>query len=109
MERHGGLDGIVCATDSIAVGVMKYLKEKGIEIPGTVAVTGQGDSMLSQVVTPALTTIRYSYEESGRLAAVMLLEMLEKKKGDEGDQTGIFPGGAGVNHGRMTKMIMGNL
>ncbi len=80
MERHGGLDGIVCATDSIAVGVMKYLKEKGIEIPGTVAVTGQGDSMLSQVVTPALTTIRYSYEESGRLAAVMLLEMLEKKK-----------------------------
>ncbi len=79
MERWGELDGIVCATDSIAIGAMQYLKEKKIPIPKSVAVTGLGDSMLSRVVTPALTTVRYSYEESGRLAAVMLLEMLEKK------------------------------
>lgn len=41
-------------------------------------VTGHGDSVLSQVVTPTLTTVRYSYEESGRLAASILLERLEK-------------------------------
>ena len=73
-------DGIICATDSIAVGVMKYLKEKKMKIPSTVMVTGLGDSILSDVVTPTLTTIRYSYEESGSLAASMLLELLENKE-----------------------------
>lgn len=78
LERWGDLDGIICATDSIAIGAMQYLKERGIRIPGEVMVTGHGDSVLSRVVEPALTTIHYSYEESGRLAASILLEILEK-------------------------------
>ncbi len=49
-----------------------------MKIPEDVMVTGHGDSLLSKVVTPTLTTIRYSYEESGRFAASMLLEILEK-------------------------------
>ena len=49
-----------------------------MKIPRDVMVTGHGDSVLSKVITPTLTTIRYSYEESGRLAASMLLEILEK-------------------------------
>lgn len=78
LESWGDLDGILCATDSIAIGAMQYLKERGIRIPGEIMVTGHGDSVLSRVVEPALTTIRYSYEESGRLAASILLEILEK-------------------------------
>ena len=77
-KKFGSLDGILCATDSIAIGVMQYLKEQGMKIPEDVMVTGHGDSLLSKVVTPTLTTIRYSYEESGRFAASMLLEILEK-------------------------------
>lgn len=79
-ERYGDFDGLICATDSIAIGAMQWMKEKHIQIPRTVMVTGQGDSTLSQVVSPALTTIRYSYVESGSLAASMLLELLEKKE-----------------------------
>lgn len=78
LEKWGELDGILCATDSIAIGAIQYLKERGIRIPEEVMVTGHGDSVLSRVVEPALTTIRYSYEESGRLAASILLEILEK-------------------------------
>lgn len=80
LERWKDLDGILCATDSIAVGVMQYLKEQKIPIPEKVMVTGQGDSGLSKVVTPTLTTVRYSYEESGRLAASVLLELLERQE-----------------------------
>lgn len=79
-ERYGELDGLICATDSIAIGAMQWMKEKNIQIPQTVMVTGQGDSTLSQVVSPALTTIRYSYVESGSLAASMLLGLLDKKE-----------------------------
>ena len=80
LERYGNLDGIICATDSIAIGVLRFLKERKVRIPQDVMVTGQGDSTLSQVVSPALTTIRYSYVESGSLAATMLLGLLEKKE-----------------------------
>ena len=80
LERYPDTDSVICATDSIAIGVMQYLKEKKISIPCQVMATGQGDSSLSKVVTPGLATIRYSYEESGRLAAAVLLELLEKKE-----------------------------
>lgn len=78
LKRFEDLNGILCATDSIAIGVIQYLKEQGRKIPGDIMVTGHGDSVFSKVVTPTLTTIRYSYEESGRLAASMLLEILER-------------------------------
>ena len=79
-ENGTTLDGIICATDSIAIGVMQYLKELCIRVPDEIMVTGHGDSVLSDVVAPTLTTIRYSYEETGSLAATMLLELLENKE-----------------------------
>ena len=79
-ENGTTLDGIICATDSIAIGVMQYLKEICIRVPDEIMVTGHGDSVLSDVVAPTLTTIRYSYEETGSLAATMLLELLENKE-----------------------------
>ena len=39
--------------------------------------TGQGDSTLCRVCTPSITSVRYAYEESGRIAAEMLLEKLD--------------------------------
>lgn len=75
-KKHGPLDGIVCATDATATGAMQYLKEAGIHVPGEVLVTGHGDTELSQVTTPTLTTVHYEYQESGIRAANILLEQL---------------------------------
>ena len=58
---------------------MQYLKEAGIAVPGDILVTGHGDTELSRVTTPTLTTVRYEYQESGALAARMLLEQLGKE------------------------------
>ena len=79
LKKHGPLDGLVCATDAIATGAMQYLKEAGIAVPGDILVTGHGDTELSRVTTPTLTTVRYEYQESGALAARMLLEQLGKE------------------------------
>ena len=79
MEKYSELDGIVCATDEIAIGAMRYLKEQKKEIPGQILVTGHGDSDLGRVTTPTLTTVHYSYEKSGELAVGMLLDILSGK------------------------------
>lgn len=75
-NRFPNLDGLFCATDSIAVGAMEYLKEAGYEIPGDLSVTGVGHSSLSKVVSPKLTTIHYYYEASGEEAAQLLVQLL---------------------------------
>ena len=76
-ERFGPLDALICATDTMAVGALQYLKSRDLQVPGQVMLTGQGASSLSGVTTPTITTIQYFYEDSGANAAALLLEQLE--------------------------------
>ena len=76
-EKYPDVDGIIAATDTIAVGAIKYLKERGIRIPQDVMVTGVGSSELSEVITPSLTTVEFLYKESGRLAAEIIIKKLK--------------------------------
>ena len=75
-EAYGPLDAILCATSRMAVGALQYLRSIGKRVPEDVMLTGQGDSTLCRVCTPSITSVRYAYEESGRIAAGMLLEKL---------------------------------
>lgn len=77
LEKYDGLDGIICATDTMVTGAMQYLKEYHIDVPGTILVAGQGDSDVVRVVAPPIITVHYSYEKSGVLAVQMLLELLQ--------------------------------
>lgn len=77
LEAYGPLDALVCATDTMAVGALQYLKSQGLRVPEDVRLTGQGGSDLCGVTTPTITTIRYYYEDSGANAAALLLERLE--------------------------------
>lgn len=71
------LDAVMCATDTIALGVIKYLNQKGIRIPEEIAVSGFGDGKASSVLMPSLTTVHYYYRESGVEGAKLLLEKLQ--------------------------------
>lgn len=73
LETYPELDGIVCATDSIAYGALTCLREYGHRVPDEVVVTGIDDSEISQIVTPTLTTVHNHYKTSGTEAARMLV------------------------------------
>lgn len=79
LKKCPGLEAVICATDTIAVGAMKYLKEQGIRMPEQMWIAGHGDSMVSDVSAPTLTTVHYAYEESGVMSAKMILEYIENK------------------------------
>ena len=78
LTRCKNLDGLVCATDTMAAGAMQYLCEQGIEVPKQMVVAGQGDSDMAKVTMPPFITVHYSYERSGEIAVQMLMEVLEK-------------------------------
>ena len=77
-RKNPEMDAVICATDEMAAGAMKYLKEQGKRMGTDVLVTGQGDSILADNLSPALTTIHYYYEDSGEKSAQMILELIER-------------------------------
>lgn len=64
---------LVCATDGIALGVLRYLHECAIRVPEEISVVGFGGYDVGAVVYPALTTIAFDYERLGKEAAEGLL------------------------------------
>ena len=70
------IEGIFCATDSIAIGAKKRLEEQGKHIPDDVALAGIGHSRMSELVRPRLATAHYYYQTSGEEAAHDLLEII---------------------------------
>lgn len=74
-------EAVLCAADNMAIGVLQYLKEQKGGSAGRILVTGHGDSALMRVMTPPAPTVRYYYEDSGMLAARMVLDLVDKKEG----------------------------
>lgn len=76
LKRYPEMDGLVCATDEIAIGAMQYLLEQGVRIPEDVYIAGLGDSIMARVAGHCIATVHNSYEKCGEVAATMLLEIL---------------------------------
>lgn len=65
--------GFVCASDTLAMGVLHTLAQRGL-VPGRdVAVVGFDDSQVAQVVPPGLTSVRQPLED----VAVGIVKALE--------------------------------
>ena len=78
LARVPDMEGIFCATDSIAIGAKKRIEEDGRRIPDEISLAGIGHSRLSELVRPKLATAHYYYQTSGEEAARDLLEMIEQ-------------------------------
>lgn len=76
LTEHPEIDGVICATDRMALGALKALEEAGRSIPGDVSIAGVGDSWVNSVARPALTTAHLYYRQCGEVAVDMLMRMI---------------------------------
>lgn len=74
---------IVCATDNIAIGVNRYLMEKGIKVPEHISVAGFGGYDIGTAIHPPLTTVSFDYEFLGFEAANRIVSFIEEKNFNE--------------------------
>lgn len=82
LAEHREIDGVICATDRIALGAMAAIREAGIRIPEDIAIAGVGDSWAGLASDPKLTSVHLHYKKCGRDAADMLLDMIEQREED---------------------------
>lgn len=80
LQRDPDLDTIICATDTIAVGALQYIKSAGKRVPDDIQIAGIGDSTLTRVTEPLLTTVHLHFEEAGTQAARLLVELIQNGK-----------------------------
>lgn len=77
--EHPDIDTLICATDTMAVGAVSWLKKNGYRIPEQVQVAGMGDNSLGKIIEPKLTTVHFYYKTSGMESAKMLVELMESE------------------------------
>lgn len=78
-------DAIVCINDETAIGVLNYLKEKGIQVPEEVAVVGTDDNPMGDVCTPALTTLSQSIDRLADTLFELLMKQIEDGEASKED------------------------
>ncbi|WP_214737260.1 LacI family DNA-binding transcriptional regulator [Exiguobacterium sp. s162] len=75
-DEVGTVSLIVCATDNIALGVLKGLANQGVYVPRDVSVSGFGGYDFTEVLHPSITTVHLPYRRTGAKAADMMLQLL---------------------------------
>ncbi|MGL5379141.1 LacI family DNA-binding transcriptional regulator [Clostridium sp.] len=93
MTSKGGYDGInsfiekkkemptafFIANDAVATGVIRGLQENKIDIPKDVSIIGFNDTIISQYLTPPLTSIKVHIERLGRESVSLMLERISNR------------------------------
>lgn len=67
------------AVYELAIQVMNFVKEIGLNIPDDLSVIGVDDYQFSKFINPALTTVRHPQEKMGIDAGKMIIDMLNKQ------------------------------
>lgn len=68
--------GLVAASDHIAVGVYRALRERGLEPGRDVGVVCVGDGSFASYMHPSLTMAMIPVHELGRIAAELLIDLI---------------------------------
>lgn len=77
--RHQ-VDAVFCASDMMAIGAMRAIREEGLHIPNDIAVCGFDDIPVAAVATPPLTTIQQQIDQLGFYAAEGIITVLKDQQ-----------------------------
>ena len=93
LKEENDIDVISCATDTIAAGAIRALRDRGISLAQAwsalpdeaaaadsqgIAVTGFGDNQLLKAATGGIPTVHFGYKTSGIRSAELLLDVIER-------------------------------
>lgn len=78
--NNSDITAIFCASDLMALGVLKAAKELNLDVPRQLSVIGFDDIVLASYTTPTLTTISQDKYQMGYEATKLLISILQGDK-----------------------------
>ena len=79
LDKGISFDAIFAIADNLAMGAMRALREKGIDVPKQCSIVAIDGIEVSEYMAPALSTYRQPMEELGRTSVELLIDLIEKK------------------------------
>ncbi|MDQ0150188.1 LacI family DNA-binding transcriptional regulator [Eubacterium multiforme] len=80
IKSSNKVEGIICATDELAMGVINGLRDNGVRVPEDVSVVGFNNNFLGEVFYPKLTTVSQPSYDMGSVAMRILIKLLNKQE-----------------------------
>ncbi|MBB4690149.1 LacI family DNA-binding transcriptional regulator [Paractinoplanes abujensis] len=76
LEHSPDLDAVFAASDAMAAGALRVLREAGRDVPGDVRVVGFDDSGLAATTEPPLTTVRHPLDRVSEEMVRLLTDVI---------------------------------
>jgi DNA-binding LacI/PurR family transcriptional regulator len=74
---------IIAINEFAAMGILKFLHEKGIEVPQDISLVAFDDTYFSEVLTPNLTSINYNLKLFSKKIMETVISVLNKNETEE--------------------------
>lgn len=79
MDKMPELTAVFAMSDVMAVGAIRAIRERGLQVPGDISVIGYDGIEMGQYLSPRLTTICQQQQTIARRSLEILLAAIEKK------------------------------
>jgi LacI family transcriptional regulator len=76
LDKNKKMDAVFCASDLMAIGLMKYCRENDINIPKDLGIIGFDDIVLCTYTTPKLSTVHQDMYNAGYRTVLQLISMI---------------------------------
>jgi DNA-binding LacI/PurR family transcriptional regulator len=76
LDREPRLDAVFAASDLMAAGALRALRDAGLRVPADVALAGFEDAGVARQTDPPLTTVHQNVDEMGRRMAGLLIDLI---------------------------------
>ena len=76
LDRGIRFDAVFAVTDLMAIGALRALAERGLEVPGRIAVAGFDDIPMASFSSPPLSTVMQDTKRAGELLVENLLTQI---------------------------------
>jgi len=76
-SRPRAATAVMCMSDTIAIGVIRALRDKGLRVPQDISVTGFDGTQMARFYMPSIATVRQPTELIARESVDLLHSMLE--------------------------------
>jgi len=79
LERAPQTTAVIGSNDLTAIGAMRAIRERGLEVPADISVVGFDDIQMAQFTEPPLTTVKLVRTEVARLACEALVHSIKAR------------------------------
>lgn len=79
----GLMPGVICLTDTIALGALRMLSERGVAVPDTVKITGFDGLLTTGFSNPPLTTVEMDVPVMAHNVITRMVAMIESRSRNE--------------------------